>query len=83
MAGFSLVPSCLIDRQSEKYIGEMIRGNRLCGSPSDHLCLVHLHYIAAADPLTVKFLLDARCDLELCCVPEAIHLTGEVFGELG
>ena len=61
----------------------MIRGNRLCGSPSDQLCLVPLNHIAAADPLTVKFLPDARSDPKFRFIPEAIHFSGEVFGELG
>ena len=42
-----------------------------------------LHPITAADLLTIEFALEARCDPQLSGVPEAIHLTGEVFGELG
>ena len=44
---------------------------------------VPLHPLAASNLLTVEFPLDVRCDPKLCGVPEAIHLTGEVFGELG
>ena len=42
-----------------------------------------LHSIAAADPLTVEFPLDVRCDPQFCSIPKTIHLAGEVFGELG
>ena len=31
----------------------------------------------------IEFALDVRCDPQLCGVPEAIHFTGEVSGELG
>ena len=41
-----------------------------------------LHSIAAADPLTIEFALDVWCDPQFSGVPEAVHLTGEVFGEL-
>jgi hypothetical protein len=33
--------------------------------------------------LTVEFALDVRSDPEFGAVPEAIHLSGEVLGELG
>ena len=39
--------------------------------------------IPAADPLTIEFALEVRCDPQLCGVPEAIHFAGEVLGELG
>ena len=83
MAGFSLVPGCLIDRQSEKCIGEMIRRNCLCGSPSDQLCLVPLNPIAASDLLSIKLLPNPWSDPKFRFIPEAIHFSGEVFGELG
>ena len=41
-----------------------------------------LHPFPATDLLTVEFALDVRCDPQLGGVPEAIHLSGEVFGEL-
>ena len=41
-----------------------------------------LHPVPAADPLAVEFALDVGCDPQLSAVPEAVHLTGEVFGEL-
>ena len=45
--------------------------------------LVPLHPIPATNPLAVELALDVRCDPQLCGVPEAVHLTGEVLGELG
>ena len=42
-----------------------------------------LHPISASNLLIIKFLLDVRCDPQLCGVPETIHFTGKVFGELG
>ena len=42
-----------------------------------------LHPLAAADPLTVEFALEVRRDSQFSGLPEALHLTGEVFGELG
>ena len=42
-----------------------------------------LHSISASNLLIIKFLLDVRCDPQLCGVPEAIYLTGEVLGVLG
>ena len=46
-------------------------------------CLVPLHPVPALDPLTVEFALDVRSDPQFSGVPEAIHFSGEVFGELG
>ena len=43
---------------------------------------VLLHPISATDFLPIEFALDVWCDPEFSGVPEAIHLTGEVFGEL-
>ena len=37
----------------------------------------------ALGTLPIEFALDVRCDPEFSGVLEAIHLTGEVFGELG
>ena len=48
-----------------------------------HLLSLPLHPIATADPLEVEFALELSCDSEFCSIPEAIHLTGEVLGELG
>ena len=42
-----------------------------------------LHPIPTADFLAIKFALDERCDPQFSRVPETLHLTGEVFGELG
>ena len=39
--------------------------------------------IPATDPLAVELALDVRRDPQLCGVPEAIHFSGEVLGELG
>ena len=39
--------------------------------------------ISASNLLTLKFALDPWRDPKLCGVPEAIHLAGEMFGELG
>ena len=47
------------------------------------LFLPPLHPFPAADPLTVEFALELRCDPQFSCVPDAIHFSGEVFGELG
>ena len=38
--------------------------------------------IAASDLLTIEFALDVRSDHEFGGIPEAIHLTAEVFGDL-
>ena len=42
-----------------------------------------LHPISASNPLTLKSSLHPWCDPQFCAVPKAIHLSGEVFGELG
>ena len=39
--------------------------------------------VPALDPLAVELALDVRCDPQLCGVPEAIHFSSEVLGELG
>ena len=44
---------------------------------------VPLQPIPAADPLTIEFALDVRCDPQLSAVPEVIHSSAEVFRELG
>ncbi len=51
--------------------------------PSTQLLSAPLHPIPAFDPLTIEFALDVRRDPQLCTIPETIHLTREVFGELG
>ena len=38
--------------------------------------------IPASDPLAVEFVLDMRSDPKFSGVPEAVHLAGEVLGEL-
>ena len=43
----------------------------------------YFHPIPASDSLTVEFALDVRRDPEFGGVPEVIHLSGEVLGELG
>ena len=45
--------------------------------------LTPLNPIPASDPLTVEFPLDVWRDSQFSRVPEAIHFSGEVFGELG
>ena len=42
-----------------------------------------LHPVPAADLLAIKFALDVRCAAAVCPTPEAIHLAGVVFSELG
>ena len=42
-----------------------------------------LQPISATDFLTIEFALDPWRDPEFSDVPEAIHFSGEVFGELG
>ena len=44
--------------------------------------LFPLYPISASNLLTLKFALDVWCYPQFSAVPEAIHLTGEVFGEL-
>ena len=39
--------------------------------------------ISASNLLTLKFALDVRCDPQFSALPEVIHFSGEVFGELG
>ena len=41
-----------------------------------------IHPIPAADLLPLEFALDVRRDPQFSSVPEAIHFSGEVFGEL-
>ena len=42
-----------------------------------------LYPIPAADSLTVEFSLEVWCDPQFSALTEAIHFSGEVFGELG
>ena len=42
----------------------------------------YLYSISTSDPLTIELPLNVRCDPKLSGVPEAIHLTSEVFSEL-
>lgn len=50
--------------------------------PGLKLRLVPLHPIAASDSLAIEFALDGRSAPQLGSVPEAIHFTGAVLGEL-
>ena len=45
-------------------------------------CSAPLHPIPALDPLAVEFAFEVWRDPEFCSIPETIHLSGEVFGEL-
>ena len=45
--------------------------------------LVPLHPISASNLLTVEFAFEARSDPHLRTIPEAVHLAGQVFCELG
>ena len=42
-----------------------------------------LHPTSTSDPLAIEFALEVRCDPQFSGVPETIHLTGEMFSELG
>ena len=49
----------------------------------DNSFLISFYFIAATDFLTVEFAFDSLSDPVLSGVPEPIHLSGDVFGELG
>ena len=78
---FALCWFCLQFAENISITGRLLISGRI--KPELKLPSVPLHPAPAFSPLPFNFLMHPSCDPEFSGVPEAIHLAGEVCGELG